>query len=217
MIGNKHTFWQALIVALLIFWLGILIGIIFENSRSSSLDEMYLDSQTDIFDFELSSQIVADSNADCNLISEKSITFADDIYEKAVKLEKYDNSNKITKDLISVHRRYDLLRTMLWKDIVLNKNRCENNINMVIYLYTYKDPGINIRAVQGAMSNYLTDLKIKYGDRIILIPIAVDTNIASLDILREIYGLENVPVIFVNEKYKFETLDSLKDIESSLV
>ncbi len=216
MTGNKNTFWQAFIIALIIFWVGILIGISFEKSRTDSIKKVYFDSETDIFDFELASEIVYNSNITCSQILDKSVFFADKIYDEAVKLEKYDNSNKITEELISLHRRYDFLRTLLWKDIISNEEKCGEKINTVIYLYRYKDPSVTDRAIQGTMSNFLTDLKTKYENRIILIPIGADTNIESLNILREKYGLDKYPVIFVNEEYQFETLESLKDVEKYL-
>ncbi|MBT4135562.1 hypothetical protein HOD75_03225 [archaeon] len=213
--GNKHAFWQALLIALLIFWLGILIGVFFENYRIENLEEVYFDSQTGLLDFELTSEIIYNSNLDCTTLNEKSVYFADNIYKEAIKLEKYDDSNKITKELITLHRRYDLLRTLLWNGIIENKRNCNESINTVVYLYQYQDASINKKGLQGAMSSHLIDLKEKYQDDIILIPIAVDTNVESLNILREIYDLDNFPVIIVNEKTKFETLDSLKDIEKA--
>jgi len=215
-LGSKHAFWQAFLIAFLIFWAGILIGVLFENSRINDLEEMYFDSQTDISDFELSSRIIYDFNFDCSTLNEKSIYFADNIYREALKLEKYDDSNKITKELISLHRRYDFLRTLLWSKIIENKNKCDEEVNTLVYLYQYKDPSLNKKAIQGAMSNYLIDLKDKHNEDIILIPIAVDTQVKSLDFLRENYELSNFPVIFVNEEHKFETLDSLNNIEQVL-
>lgn len=216
MVNSKHVFWQALVIALVIFWSGILVGIFFENSRIEKLEDFYFGSETDLFDFELSSEILYGHENNCDLIGEHSVLLADKIYAEALKLEKYDNSNKITKDLISLHRRYDLLRTLLWNNIIENKKKCKSELNTVVYLYNYDNPDINTKVIQGAMSNFLIDLKREYGNEIILIPIAADTNIESLDILRGIYGLEKYPVIFVNEEFKFETLDSLEDLEKSL-
>lgn len=214
--SSKHVFWQALIIALIIFWSGILIGMLFENSRIEKLEDFYFGAKTDISDFELSSEILYEGDYGCALIQEHSVLLADKIYAEARLLEKYDDSNKITKGLIGLHRRYDLLRTILWKNIIENKERCNSDLNTVVYLYNYDNPGLNVKAIQEAMSNFLIDLKGKYGDEIILIPIAVDTNVGALDLLRGIYGLEKSPSIFVNEEFKFETLDSLENLEESL-
>lgn len=207
--NNKHVFWQAFLIASAIFWIGILLGTFFEKSRVENIKDFYFDSETDVFDFQLASEIVYGFNMDCSIVNEKSVFFADQIYEQAKKLEKYDNSNKLTKELISLHKRYDLLRTMLWRNTIENKKRCGETINTVIYLYQYDNPSLTTKATQGTMSNFLFDLKDEYGDKIVLIPIAVDTGIESLNILRENYGLDNYPVIFINEKAKFENWNSL--------
>ncbi len=213
---SKHVFWQALVIALIIFWSGILIGIFFENSRIEKLEDFYFGAKTDISDFELSSEILYGGNYNCALIQEHSVLLADKIYVEARLLEKYDDSNKITKDLIVLHRRYDLLRTILWKNIIENKEKCNSDLNTVVYLYNYDNPDLNTKAIQEAMSNFLIDLKGEYGDEIILIPIAVDTNVGALDLLRELYEVEKSPSIFVNEEFKFETLDSLENLKGFL-
>jgi len=216
MLSNRHVFWQAFLIAFVIFWFGILIGIAFEESRVQEVEGFYFDSQTDLFDLELSSNIVYGSNLSCDNLYLASVGFADKIYKEASKLEKYDDSNKLTSDLISLHRRYDLMRTSLWMDIVSVNKKCGNKTDIVIYLYDYVDPSLTDRATQGAMSSFLVELKGRYGDDIILIPIAVDTGVESLVVLREHYNLDRVPMIFVNQNYKFSTLDSLKNIESIL-
>ena len=215
-LGNKHVFWQALVVALIIFWTGLLLGTYFERARIDEIQGFYFDSETEIFDLNLVSDILKGNETNCEIFASQSILFADRIYAEALQLEKYDSSNKITEEAVSLHKRYDLLRVMLWKSIVENKKTCKEKINTVVYLYDYVDTPINEKAIQGTMSNFLVDLKKNKGSKIILIPIATDTGVKSLDISREIYKLEKVPVIFVNEEFKVESLDSLDKIEEHL-
>ncbi len=214
---KAHIFWQAAVVASIIFWIGIFIGIGVEKSRVEKMENFYLDSQIDFFDFELASEITYFYNLDCSIVNEKSIEFADRIYAEALKLEKYDDSNKIDKEALSLHRKYDLLRTMLWKKIIESKKNCQNFSNTIIYFYKYVNPPLNTKALQNTMSNSLLDLKMKYNKKIILIPIAIDTNIESLNSLREVYGLEDkYPMIFVNEKFQITDLEGMENIEEYL-
>ncbi len=215
MLDNKHVFWQALVVALIVFCSGIVVGVYFEGLRIDKIENFYFDSETDIFDSEISSEIIFDFGLDCKLFNEQSVLFADRIFEEARMLEKYDDSNRITKELISLHRRYDLLRVMLWKQIIYSKERC-GGINTIVYIYQYIEPPVNTEAVQGAMSNHLLDLKGKYKDELILIPIAGDTAVRSLEILEDIYKIEDYPVIVVNEEHKIYNLDSMGEIEQHL-
>ncbi|MBU0894489.1 MAG: hypothetical protein KKF48_00845 [Nanoarchaeota archaeon] len=216
MSNNKNVFWQALVIALIVFWMGILIGIYFEKSRVEKLQDFYFNIETDIFDFQLASEIIYGFGLSCDSINNESIYFADKVYWEARQLEKYDNSNKITEELISLHRRYDLLRTLLWENVIMAKEKCGGKINTIVYLYQYNNPSLTTKATQGTMSSLLLDLKGEYGDKIVLIPIAVDTNVESLNALRDFYDLEKTPIIFVNEAQKFETIDSLKEIRQFL-
>lgn len=217
MLGNKKVFLEAFIIALVIFLIGILIGISFEKSRVDRLESFYFDLETDIFDFQISSKIIYEDNLDCDTLKSKAISFAEEIYAEAIKLEKYDNSNKLTPEVISLHRRYDLLRTILWEDLIQAKKICGNqSLNTIIYLYKYDKPSLTLKGTQGTMSNYLIELKEKYEDEIILIPIAFDTGIQSLEILKEKYGLEDEPSILVNEEFKLTDLNLLAEIEKHL-
>ncbi|MAG07690.1 hypothetical protein CMI46_02645 [Candidatus Pacearchaeota archaeon] len=216
MAWNKHVFWQALVVALLVFFMGIFWGVYFEEVRINKIENFYFDSETEIFDLNLASDIVFDENIDCDSAVDNTIFFADRIYAEAKRLEKYDDANKVTEDLILLHRRYDLLRVMLWRQTLKTKESCSGDLNSVVYIYQYQKPSINTRALQGVMSNKLLDLKKEYGDKMVLIPIAGDTGVQSLDIMREIYDVEDYPVILVNEEAQFKSVDDLTGIEEAL-
>ena len=123
MSNNKHAFWQALVLTAIVFAGGILSGIYFENSRVDRVQDFYFDSETEIFDFELTGRMIQDFDLSCGLIKEKSILFADKIYNEARKLEKYDDANEITDEIVSYHKRYDLLRVTLWKNIIENQEK----------------------------------------------------------------------------------------------
>ncbi len=211
MFGNKHSFWEALLMALVIFWTGIILGIFFENARADRLRNYYLDSETEIFDLNMQSLISSKDGLSCGDIMEQNVFFADKIYDEAKKLEKYDSSTKITSEVFNLHRRYDLLRTMLWNNLI--SSNCSDSVNIIIYLYEYDEPSIDLQARQITLSRVLLDLKEKYKDEIILIPIAHDTGVKSLELLRKKYELNNLPVIFINQKYKIEELASLEDLE----
>ncbi len=214
--NNKHAFWQALVMALIIFWTGIILGVLFENSRINKIEEFYKQSETDILDIQLASDILNAYNFDCNFALYESISFADRIYEEAKTLEKYDASNKITEDMINLHKRYDLLRTILWRNTIMLQEKCPKKVNVVVYLYEYVNPSINTQAKQIALSKVLLDLKKKHGDKIILIPIAYDTNVKSLSLFREEFSLDKFPVIFINQKNKVTELTTIENLEPYL-
>jgi len=214
--SNKHIFWQALVVALVIFWSGILLGVWFEEARIDKSKQLFYDSETNIFDIMLQGQILTYNNFSCELIKAESIVFADKVYEEARQLEKYDASNKITEDALRLHKRYDLMRTLLWSNLIDGQKRCKSDINTVVYLYQYKEPSVDTQARQATMSKVLLDLKKKYTNDIILIPIAYDSEIKSLDYLMVRYNLDKEPTIFINQQYKIKELVTLEQLERYL-
>jgi hypothetical protein len=213
---NKNSFWQALIIALIIFWTGILVGIFFEDSRVAEISEFYSDSEASIVDFELSSKIVFTEDISCQKLNAESVIFADRIYQEAIRLESYDNSNKITDRVAHWHKKYDILRTSLWKRIIDNKEKCDDSANTVVYLYDYLTEDFDQISTQKTMGNYLTELKKEEGDNMILIPIAVDTGFLSIGIMQEIYGITTIPAILVNEENKIDHLSELETIKAFL-
>jgi hypothetical protein len=215
--NNKHSFWIALIVTFLIFFIGIFIGVIFENSRVSDLKDIYFDSETELFDILLKGDIVDSLDFDCNLLWEENIFFADQIYYESKILEKYSSSNLLTESALKLHRRYDLLRTMLWKNLIDLEDKCstENKI-IVVYLYDYVDTPIMVQAKQLTFSRISLELKQSYGDDLILIPIAYDTDVHSLNLLLKNYNLTEFPLIFINNKLIASDLISTEELQSLL-
>jgi hypothetical protein len=186
-----------------------LLGVLFEDARVARVVKFYSDSETDISDFELATKLVFVEGADCDILNEEAKIFADKIYEEARKLEDYDNTNKITDRVIHLHKRYDLLRTSLWAKLIEIKSSCNNSINTVVYFYDYLTEKPDEVSTQKTMSNYLTEFKKNSEEEIILIPIAVDTGVFSTEVLMNKYGVEKIPSILINEKYKIESLDEL--------
>ncbi len=210
--NNRHAFWLALIVAVLVFWTGILLGVMLEKNRANKLQQFYYESETNIFDILMQQDLLKGSKF-CDLVIAENIVFADKIYSEAKNLEKYDNAAKITSELIMLHRRYDVLRVMLWNNIIQQEDCFKNKTNVIIYLYQYNNPSLEVKAKQSAMSKALLELKNKNGLSVILIPIASDTDVKSMKILKQKYNLTLTPMIFINSEHKITEVTSVEELE----
>ncbi len=216
MVSQKHPFWQALVSAILIFGIGLLLGIFLEDSRSRDIEFVLLNSEINAFDQQLTQQIGSNFKVDCAILEKNLIKLTDKVYEEAKLLEKYDSVSDLTNTLKAVHRKYDLLRTMLWIQSKNLKETCNPQFITIVYLYQYEKPEINIRSTQTAFSRFLVDLKEKYGNRILLIPIAADLNLNSLNLIKEAYSINSYPAVIVNEDKVITTLEELGEIEKTL-
>jgi hypothetical protein len=215
--SERHSFWQALVVALVIFWSGILLGFLFESNRANNLEDFYFSAETDIFDVQLSRDILSQIEFNCDIVLRENIDFADRIFEEAKELEKYDAANKITDDVLDLHKRYDLLRVMLWNNAIFLQEECPGKTNVVVYLYEYKKPSVDQGSRQIAFNKVLSDTKEKHGDKVLLIPIAADTGVKSLELFKEKYDMWNTPVVLVNGENKFDDLFKMEELERVLV
>jgi len=212
---SKHTFWEALIVTVFIFGLGILLGIFIENSRTGRVASMYIQSEANLLDVQLQSQIFNLGGINCSDIIEKNLEFGDKIYNDARMLEKYEEANQITDTIIEQHKKYDLLRTMFWVNSINIKNKCRTPFHTVVYLYEYNSENIAESSKQETFSQYLAELKDSAGSDIILIPIAIDLNLSSVDLMVNKYHINGTSII-VDEKTVIRDVSELQNIPKYL-
>jgi len=213
--NNKKAFWQALIFTIIIFALGLLLGFFLEKNRTQEIEIKLIASELNLLDEQLRNQISENLNLSCDLAIESTFGFADKIYFEAVKMEKYDSASKFTDDLKLIHKRYDLLRTMLWLEGIKLKKRCGDKFHTIVYFYEYSPEDINIKSQQLFFSRLLTDIKNENPDKVLLIPIAANLDLASIDLTLQNYNLTKLPVVLIDEERiidKITTLDDARNI-----
>lgn len=189
-------------------------GVILENWRSSQISNLYQQSELDLFDIKLQSEIYTLEEFECKDAVEKNIIFADKIFEEAKLIEKYESANKLTKNIKIQHKKYDLLRTNLLLNSIKIKEKCKNNYNEIVYFYKYNDLSINTKAKQEVFSKLLEDLKNEKGYDLLLIPIAGDNDITAVSLLLEKYGIKELPTILINRKTKITDIKTAEEISA---
>ncbi|MBI2044373.1 hypothetical protein HYT24_03350 [Candidatus Pacearchaeota archaeon] len=210
--NKKHVFWQALFLTLLFFSIGLVFGVYLEQLRADNVNVAFYQSETSLYDSFALGILSSNPKITCNEIKSANVDFANKIYEEALELEKFDQSSKLTNSLETIHRKYDLLRTLLWMNIISAKENCAD-IKTVVYLYEYKAQDIEMKSKQIVWSRILQELKENKGDEIVLIPIAADQKILSLDYLLKSYNITEFPAVVINEKtvlYEHKTAEELE-------
>jgi hypothetical protein len=196
--------------------MGIFLGTFLENARNDRIDILASSSEVSLLDSQLIGLVDQSFVVDCDILQKRIIKFADKIFLEAQLLEKYDDSSQLTDILKVTHRKYDLLRLMLWTNTVKFKEKCNNDLHTIVYFYKYVEPDIKTRSEQIAFSRYLEDLKEKYGNKFILIPIAGDLNLSSIDLVKESYNIKKYPSIIVDENIIIDYLEDLGRIETEM-
>ncbi|MBS3078725.1 hypothetical protein J4218_01255 [Candidatus Pacearchaeota archaeon] len=212
--SNKNVFWEALLVTILIFVLGVIAGFVLENWRTSNIDYLYVNSELNLLDVKVQSEIYGIGDFDCNAAINENINFANRIYEEANTLEKYQKASMLTEDLIVSHKKYDLLRTLLLLNSIKIKKECNASYSNVVYFYRFRDKNPDIIAKESVFSKLLVQLKEKMGNEILLIPIGFDGNVSSVKLILDNYNIsENeLPVILINEKIKIKDVETVEDL-----
>ena len=209
--SRKHVFWEALIMTIVIFLAGIFLGILIETSNSNKISNLYLQSEISLTDAMTTLRLTEDFSFNCDVIKQNNINFADQIYKEAKLLEDYEESGKLTDSMKLLHRKYDLLRTLLWTSNQKSLERCDN-YNLIVYLYEYETEDIAKKATQNVWSKIIFDVKIQNEDTLLL-PIAVDQNLTSLNLLIDEYNVTRFPALIINNEKVLYDLENTASVE----
>lgn len=214
--NQKHVFWQALVLALIVFNLGVFLGYKLELSRNDRIAGLYAESEISLLDVKILSELYNIEGLKCETVIQENINFANKVYEEAKLLTKYEDASRITEDIKLQHRKYDLLRTLFWINSIKIKTSCNATFHNLVYFYQYNNPSLEQKAMQNVFSKILGNVKEKYGNNVMLIPIAADNNVSAVNILVENYQIDTLPTILIDEKIKIEQITSEADLEKYL-
>lgn len=193
--------------------MGLLVGVAFEASRVDEINEFYVQSELSLMDVFTMSNLVDVQGLGCDELIESNLVFADRVYEEARTLEKYDEASQLTEGIKLAHTKYDLLRTFLWINTIKIKEKCgEADFSSVVYLYETEETDLAKKATQAVWSKVLFDLKQEKGNEIILIPIAINNDLVTLNSLISQFEIEESPVVIINEEHVITELSSVEDL-----
>jgi len=209
----KSYFWQSLIICILIFGIGIYLGYFIEAHRVEKILTLYQQSELNMLDINIQNSLLNSKNFQCENGFEEIIDFADRIYREALLLEEYEGANKFTEGIIIQHKKYDLLRAMLFVQALKLKETCGKKLTTVVYFYQYQPQDLEIKSKQNVISKKLMEFKEEQGNKIILIPIAGNLNLTSIEILKDYYDIKELPTVLINEKTKITKIEELSGLE----
>jgi|TARA_Y100000310_G_C20639364_1_gene793010 hypothetical protein len=213
---RKNVFWEAFLLTATIFILGLLLGVAFEKSQTNKLNEYYLNAEISLVDIMALNNFVDLEDMTCSQLISSNMLFADRIYEEALIFENFEDSWKITGNVVLLHERYDILRTLLWINVMKTREKCSEDFSSVIYLYEDSTDNLNKKAVQKVWSKILFDLKKEKGEKVILIPIGVNNDLTSLDLILSDFGVSEFPVVIINDEHVIQELNSVSELEKYL-
>jgi len=214
--SQRHAFWQALVVTIAVFAIGIFSGVLLENWRTSKIDTLYQQAEIDLLDVKLQSEIYSSGNFNCEFAKRENIEFANRIYEEAKILDRYETASRLTNALRLQHKKYDILRATLLLNSIKTREKCNASYSNVLYIYKYDEPRMDLKAKQNVFSRLLLELKQEKGDEVLLIPIAGNVGVSSIEMILDRYNVsqEELPVILINEEIKIIDLQTIEELKA---
>lgn len=212
MVIQSDVFWKAFILTSSIFLMGIFVGFLLDNARVEQIREEYKGMEISSIDARLQAlyyQIFKNSSNFCEPAIQENLRFADKIYVEGLRIEQYEKINKLTPSLISDKRKYILLKLQFWLNCIELKRSCNASYTNLVYFYSHHNT-----TVQGnVQSAVLLDLKNECGSSLMLIPLPIDLNITTINIIKQQYDIKTTPTILINEELKLEGPQTRKELE----
>jgi hypothetical protein len=212
--GKIGLFIEALVITMLILVVGFFLGFFLENYRLNKVIDSYKNFEVDALDLKLQNYYyqIMDS-ASCEEAIRQNLIFADKIYNRGLIIQVYEDAGKLKlPSLLTEKKKQVLLKTELWLNSLLLKDKCKNSFHTVVYFYS-QNPGAIREAEQSAISKTLENVKKDLGNKIVLIPIAGDLGLDSIDLQMRIYNVTSLPSILIDEKIilgGFESEETIK-------
>lgn len=214
--NQKRVFLYALLLTFLVFNLGIFMGYMLESSRIDKINTLYLNAEMELLDQMTQRDSLDVLDLDCSSLMAENIKFGDKIYNEALEIERYENANIINEEIIFQHKRFDLLRALFWINSIKIKEKCSPDYHDIVYFYKYNEPSIEQESKQTFFSKLLEELKQKNGNKLMLIPIAGDNDIPSINLFIKKYNITEFPTILIDEKTKMTEIENIGEIEKYL-
>lgn len=214
-IKSKHRiFAETLILTALILLVGFFIGFLVESSRTNRIESDYRNFEISSLDISLQNYYYQIMNkSSCDSAVEENFILADKIYNQGILIEKYEESSELSQSMSLEKKKYVLLKTQLWLNSILLKEKCGNPFHTIVYVYSQEENDAK-KAEQIAISNVLKALKEKKKNDIILLPIAGNLGLDIVGMQLKTYNVTYLPSIIIDEKYVLEGFHNLEELES---
>jgi hypothetical protein len=150
----------------------------------------------------------------CESVIKQNIEFSDRVYYTIGKmLEEYEKVNKFSPELVSEKQKYVMLKLQFWLNSIYLKKRCNATYVNVVYFYSHYTKDLVLQQKQEAQSVVLLELKEEYGNKMLLIPLPIDMNITTIEVIKSNFNITIAPTILINEEIKLVGLQSKEKLK----
>jgi len=220
---NGNIFLAVGTLTLIIFVIGIFVGIWLDQTRVEEIKKSVEEILITWEDAKLQNLyfLTFPLKGQCDSAIKQNIEFSDKVYYSLGKmLEQYEEANKLSPELIYEKEKYVMLKLQFWFNSIYLKDKCNASYVNLVYFYSHFTDNILLQQNQEAESIILSELKEEYGNKILLIPLPIDMNITTIEIIKNNFNITSTPTILINEEIKLvglQSKESLKKIMEPLL
>ncbi len=192
-------------ITLLIFFLGISLGIIIDNMRVSYVENLNAQQEINFEDLQLQSTYINNLKSEnssnvCSAYQAVIEKAVGDLSDSLAEVEEYSQNNRINQaDYSRIQKKYILDNIRYWFLVKTAKKQCRLNTTTILYFY---DSKCTICPNQGVILSYFKKV---YGNNLLVFPINMDYG-KDLSIVKAIENQFNITsypsIVFEGVTYK---------------
>ena len=209
---SYRVYAAAFTITVIIFALGVFIGITLENERVNRMQSDFEQYTADLESLSLQYALLEKGDYTCELYPEMFSELYLSMDKIGEKLEKYETEkNFFDTEFDMLKSRYTTLTTRTWVLLEKVKEKCKGEFTTIIYFYSSKE--CNDCEAQGVVLDYF---KKTYGMRSMIFPVDIDYTHPSVHALKTLYNVTTVPTTLIDSKIKVEGLSEKEELLSLL-
>jgi hypothetical protein len=197
---NRRRYVLAGIITLIIFFLGLSLGLIIDSKRINFMQDEGKSQKLDFNSLQLQYQFIdqLSQEQNCNATMKSFDSMIRDLENTRERLETYNQNSKINKDEYQLLRReYTLSQLQYWLFATKAKVKCPTDLATVLYFYSTEEecPSCDEQAF------VLDYLKRIFKDKLLIF--ALDSKMTEepmIKLLMNSYGVTSFPGIVVEDK-----------------
>ncbi|MDP4012494.1 MAG: hypothetical protein Q8R00_02710 [Candidatus Nanoarchaeia archaeon] len=196
----------ALFITILIFVIGLLIGLNLTNERIKVSENFARTQKADYDSLQL--QFLYLEKGSCSVLEKTLEQNINDLENQRSKVEEYlkDSSRD---EFRLIEREYMLSELRYWLLAKEAKESCNSDTVSILYFYSDIEGECNDCSAQGVILNYLKE---KFKDRLLIFSLDINVEDSLLNILKKTENITVLPSLLVEDD-KYEGLIEAEDIE----
>jgi hypothetical protein len=213
---KKYILLKAAIITVVIFSIGLFIGMWLDGQRYDEIKNEITNLNIDWNDARLQSlyyRTFSNQSDFCQSALATNKKLAEKIFSRGEQLERYEEVNRFSSEVLEQKKIYALLHVQLWLNSVELKRECNANYSTIIYFYSHYAKGEEEQD-QDVQSSILIDSIHRCDGQLEVFPIPIDMDIQIIDLIIEQYGINSVPSLLVNEDTPLNGVQSREVIEN---